>query len=328
VRVAHSVIVTPNRCGLYETTRELVAGLRALGVDSRMVDPAPRKDVKKPANEDRGAPYATMGWGVDADIIVNHSGFDNTPLGATSQPWVLVAHGRPRSGFLSEVKGSTPCISWKGNKNKDDRLKSVVTFWQEHLPYWQFIMPDKQIVYVPASADLSAWKFDGPKGYGFHGRKGRLNIVITDPIRDDVDWFYPLQAAGLYAREVEGVKVHVYGRMGKTRGHDALIRRIQDDGNMGEIQSWVTGLDNVYRAATCMMTANTIATRSFREAQSCGCPVVRVTDLNSDWRVDVRGATFMRDEERQVISKQAGVSFNPAATAKQFKAVLEAALKG
>jgi hypothetical protein len=308
VKVAHAVVITPHRCGLYETTRELVAGLRELGVDSRMVDPAPRKDVVKPDDE--------------ADLIVNHSGFDNTPLGATKQPVVLVAHGRPRSGFLSEVKGSTPCYSWKGTCNKNERLKAVVTFWERHIPYWQFMMPDKLIKFVPPSCDLEAWKFDGPKGYKFHGKAGRINVVITDPIRDDVDWFYPLQAAGLFAREVEGVKVHVYGRIGKTRGHDAIIRRIQDDKHMGEIQSWVTGLDNVYRAASFMLTANDIDTRSVREAEACGCPVVRVSDLNSDWRVDMQHAIRLRDEDRQIIRKQAEVKFNPKVTAKQFLAVL------
>lgn len=322
MKVAHAVVITPNRCGLYETTRELVTGLRALGVDSRMVDPAP-KNVKKPPTEDRGAPYATMGWGVDADIIVNHSGFDTTPLAATSQPWVLAAHGRPRSGFLSEVRGSTPCYSWKGNKNKDERLKRVVTFWPEHVPYWQFIMPDKPIEVVPSSVDLERWKLDGPKGYGFHGKKGSHNIVITDPIREDVDWFYPLQAAGLLAREVEGVKVHVYGRIGKTRGHDALIRRIQDDGNMGEVQSWVTGLDNVYRAASFVLTANEIDVRTVREAEACGCPVVRVTDLNSNWRVQMREAIRMTEEDRKVIRMNAERKFNPKTMAEKFKAVLD-----
>jgi glycosyltransferase involved in cell wall biosynthesis len=322
VRVAHAVVITPHRCGLYETTRELVVGLRELGVDSRMVDPSPRKDVVKPDNEDRGAPYATMGWGVDADLIVNHSGYDNTPLGATSQPVVLVAHGRPRSGFLSEVKGSTPCYSFKGTQNKNERLKAVVTFWEQHLPYWRFMMPDKPIKYVPPSVDLGAWKFDGPSGYNFHGKKGRVNIVISDPIRDDVDWFYPLQAAGLFAREVEGVKIHVYGRIGKTRGHDAIIRRIQDDGHMGEIGGWVSGLDNVYRAASFVMTGNDIAVRTVREAQACGCPVVTVNDLNSKWRVDCRAAMRQLNDDRLLIRKMAEGAFNPKVTAMRFKEVL------
>jgi glycosyltransferase involved in cell wall biosynthesis len=323
LKVAHAVVVTPHRCGLYETTRELVSGLRALGIDSRMVDPAPRKDVVKPDGEDRGAPYASMGWGVDADVIVNHSGYDNTPLGATKQPVVLVAHGRPRSGFLSEKAGKTPCYSWKSTQNKNERLKAVVTFWQQHVPYWQFIMPDKPVEFIPPSCDLEAWKYEGPRGYKFNGKRGRINIVITDPIRDDVDWFYPLHAAGLFAREVEGVKVHVYGRIGKTRGHDALIRRIQDDGNMGEIQSWVKGLDNVYRAATLMLTGNDIATRSMREAMACGCPVVKVDDLNSRWRVDMQSALRATDEDRKLIRMQAEGAFSPKNTAQQFKGVLD-----
>jgi glycosyltransferase involved in cell wall biosynthesis len=288
-----------------------------------MVDPSPRKDVAKPDNEDRGAPYASMGWGVDADIIVNHSGFDNTPLGATKQPVVLVAHGRPRSGFLSEVRGSTPCYSFKGTQNKNDRLKKVVTFWSEHMPYWQFMMPDKEICFVPPSVDLGAWKLDGPSGFKFAGKKGRVNIVITDPIRDDVDWFYPLQAAGLFAREVEGVKVHVFGRLGKTPGHDAIIRRIQDDGHMGVVGGWVGGLDNVYRAATVMLTANEIATRSMREAMACGCPVVQVTDLNSPWRVDLRAAMLKTIEDRVLIRKKAEALFNPKVTAQKMKAILD-----
>jgi glycosyltransferase involved in cell wall biosynthesis len=288
-----------------------------------MVDPAPRKDVVKPENEDRGAPYATMGWAVDADLIVNHSGFDNTPLEKSGQPWVLVAHGRPRSSFLSEVKGSTPIFSWHLNKNKDPRCKAVVTFWPQHKAYHEFLMPDKPVHVVQASVDLDAWKLDGPKGYAFHGKGGDINVVITDPIRDDVDWFYPLHAVGLWAREVDGVKLHVYGRIGKTRGHDALIRRIQDDGNMGEIGGWVGGLDNVYRAASMMVTANDIDTRSVREATACGCPVVRIGDLNTNWRIDMIAAHKATAEERFILRKTAERCFNPETTAMQFKDVLE-----
>jgi hypothetical protein len=102
VRVAHLAVITPGRCGLYETTRELVLGLRQLGVDSRLIDPQPEKNpVGFKAVEDRGALVGSMDWAVDADIIVNHSGYDNTPIYDTTQPVVHVAHGRPRSSFLS-----------------------------------------------------------------------------------------------------------------------------------------------------------------------------------------------------------------------------------
>jgi hypothetical protein len=92
---------------------------------------------------------------------------------------------------------------------------------------------------------------------------------------------------------------------------------------MGEIQSWVSGLDNVYRAASFMLTANEIATRSEREASACGCPVVRVTDLNSKWRVDMQAAIRKLDADRQIIARQAAAKFDPRITAKQMKEVLE-----
>ena len=103
MRVAHAVAVTPGRCGLYETTRELVVGLRQLGVDSRMVDPTHAKNKLHPVKagqmlndsqgfNDRGALFASMDWGCKADIIVNHSGYDMTPLAATAQPVVHIDH--------------------------------------------------------------------------------------------------------------------------------------------------------------------------------------------------------------------------------------------
>ena len=39
MKVCHAAVVTPNRCGLYETTRELVAGLR--GVAYVVIFPEP-----------------------------------------------------------------------------------------------------------------------------------------------------------------------------------------------------------------------------------------------------------------------------------------------
>ena len=324
MKVAHLAVITPNRCGLYETTRELVTGLRHIGVDSRLVDPAPRKDVIEPDHQDRGAPYASMEWAQDADILVNHSGFDNTPLEKAQKPVIHICHGRPRNSFLSELGGSTPIFSYHYGKNKDPRFKAVVTFWPEHVDYHKVMFPDKPVYYVQAPADLSAWTIEGPKGYGFHGKRGRVNLVLTDPFRDDVDAFIPLHAAALFAREVEGTKIHIFGsRYDKKKGFSALLRRIQDDGNLGEIQGWVGGLAHVYRAATAMVTANEIATRSYREAIACGCPVVRVRSLADDWRVEMRKALHMKLEDRKLLAMQAKAMFNPAVTAKQFLKVIE-----
>jgi hypothetical protein len=324
MKVAHLAVITPNRCGLYETTRELVAGLRGLGVDSRLVDPSPRDDVEKPADEDRGAPYASMGWAVDADLLINHSGYDNTPLEKAKIPVIHICHGRPRSSFLSELAGKTPIFSYHYQKNKDPRIKAVVTFWPEHVEYHKVMFPDKPVYYVQAPADMAEWSYEGPKGYKFHGKKGRVNVVLTDPFRDDVDAFVPLHAACLLAREVEQTKIHIYGcRYDKKKGFSAILRRLQDDGCLGEVNGWVGGLANVYRAATFMLTANEIDTRSAREAELCGCPVVRVPRLDDQFRVRMRKAMMANEPDRKLLAMQAKAKFNPQVTAKQFKDVIE-----
>ncbi len=321
MRVAHMTVVTPGRCGLYETTRELVANLRALGVDSRLVDPTREKNTLYPKGEDdRGAVLADMEWALGADLIANHSGYDNTPIEKTDQPVIHVAHGRPRSSFLSEAKGSTPIYSYWYQRNKDPRFAAIVTFWPQHAPYLETMFPGKAVHVVQSSVDLAAWNIDGPKGYGFHGKKGKVNIVCTDAFRDDVDPFVPLHAAALFAREMPGTKVHVYAKPeSANKGWSALLRRIQDDGNLGEVCGWTIGLANVYRAASFLLTAQDIDTRSVRESMACGCPVVRMPNLDPGWK-DKMLTGLLTD--RQGVRMVAEHLFDPQVTAQQFLRVL------
>lgn len=322
MRVAHMTVITPGRCGLYETTRELVAELRLLGVDSRLVDPQPEKNpVKFDKAEDRGALVGSMGWAVDADVVVNHSGYDSTPVEKSKQPVVHIAHGRPRSSFLSEVKGSTPIYSYWYQKAKDPRFAAIVTFWKQHVPYLQVMMPGKSVHFVPSSVDLDAWSPNGPAGYAFGGKKGRVNLVMTDAFRDDIDPFVPINAAALFARNVKDTKIHIYAKpKSSQKGWGALLRRIQEDGNLGEVQGWVGGLANVYRAASLMLTPQEIDTRSVREAMACGCPVVRMTNLDN-WEEKIeQGLTANRAGVRTAAEHR----FNPHRTAIEFRKVLDA----
>jgi glycosyltransferase involved in cell wall biosynthesis len=324
MKVAHLVIVTPGRCGLYETTRELIAGLRVLGVDSRMVEPGHNKLFPKgyPEKEDRGIPVTDMGWAVNADVIVSHSGYDGTPVAKTSQPIIHVAHGRPRSSFLGEKAGGTPVYSYHYQHNSDERWKSVVTFWPEHVEYLKVMFPDKRVDLIQAPVDLHMWNPHSRTKYDFGGHAGDINVVCTDAWRDDVDPFIPLNAYALWARSrPEKTKLHLYARPDKEmRGFAPIIRRIQDDGNMGEIKGWVKGLEHVYRAADFVVTGNDIDTRTVREAMACGCPVVRVGAKLNGYTVDFDYALRL---ERSAVRQQAEQNFDPTVTAIQFKRVLD-----
>jgi glycosyltransferase involved in cell wall biosynthesis len=311
-------VCTPGRCGLYETARELVKGLRGRGIDSRLVDPTKDKNSLYPkGEEDRGARLADMDWALDADLIVNHSGYDNTPVGETNQPVIHMTHGRPRSSFLSEKSGKTAIYSYLYQKNTDPRVRAVVTFWPEHKPYWDVLLPDKPVEVVQAPVDLDAWCPEGPKGYDFRGKKGRINIVTTDAFRDDIDPFWSLNAFALWARKNPGAKLHVYARPKDIKAFPALLKRINEDGNLGEVQGWVSGLENVYRAADAVITANTIATRTVREATACGCPVIRVDESMDLSAFDVIGM------DRAEIRRRAERDFDYRKTAEQFERILD-----
>ena len=308
MKLAHIAIITPSRCGLYETTRELVTALRARGVDSRICDPTTEKK-----GIDRGALFADLAWAEKADLLINHSGLGSR-LEATAMPVVHVLHGRPRNSFLLEMGGKTPIYSYHYHKNKDARWKAIVTFWPEHVPYHTVMWPDVPIHTIQPPVDLDQWTPDGPSGYGWHGTGGEVNIVCTDAWRQDVDPFNVVNAFALSARKVKGWKLHMYG-CSKTLGAWApLLKRIQDDGNLGQVTGWVSGLANVYRAADLLITPHTIHTRAVREATACGCPVQRV---NCDLReapisVPANGA---REAARAFAEKE----FNPVATARQFE---------
>lgn len=316
MKVAHLAVITPRRCGLYETTRELVSALRDKGIDSKLVDPLPKKNpVGFSGDEDRGVPIADLEWAKGADVLINHSGLGD--LEESGIPVIHIAHGRPRHSFLSEASGSTPIYSYHYHNNTKDQFKAVVTFWPQHKPYLDVMYPDKPVHYIQSPVDLDFWS-PGESNYDFGGHKGEINIVCTDAFRDDIDCFDPLNAFALWARENKGAKLHIFGKPENMKGWGAIIKRIQDDGNMGLVQGWAAELKHVYRAADLVLTAHDIDVRTVREASACGCPVVRA-EANNIENSEISLALMVN---RAAVRKEAEIKFNPKVTAMQFIEVL------
>ncbi len=324
MKLAHMAVVTPGRCGLYETTRELVVGLRALGVDSRICDPTHDKNELHPGGlEDRGAKFADMDWAVGADLLVNHSGLGSL-LEETRQPVILVAHGRPKTGFFLEVNGDTPVYSYHYTKNKDPRFKAVVTLWKRHLPYHEVMWPDTPIYCVTPPVDLEAWSPQGAANYNFGGKAGNINVVCTDVWRSDSSLFDVVHGFALFARNKQA-KLHIYSAPKDLKGWHPLLKSIEDMNALGEVRRWVhKGLDNVYRAADMVITPHRIATRTRREAMACGCPVVSFGSSDIMAFVDDMNAALWI--KRESVRAKAEVLYDPVRTAREFKVVIDSVL--
>lgn len=284
MKLVHVAICTPGKCGLYETTRELVAAERALGYDARMYDPKPTPFYPD-SEEDRGALLTKdKQWVLDADVVIDHSGCDGT-TDDSKQPHILVCHGRPKHSFLGELHGRAPVYSYHYRINKDAKYQAVVTFWPEHIGHLQVMFRDTPVYCLPSTVDASKWTPEGAK-HDFGGKSGLYNIVMSDAWRDDGDMFDAVCAVALTARQVPGLNLHIYGMQGEiTKGWGAIFKTMSEDGTLGEIKGWVNNLGDIYRAADLLVTPHRIRTRAVREALACGLPSVVVdADLGESSR--------------------------------------------
>jgi glycosyltransferase involved in cell wall biosynthesis len=269
LKIAHMAEINPHKAGLYETTRDLVVAMRAAGVDSRIVDPI--KLQKAPA--DRGVPIENGMWSARADLICSHSGLDKE-TNQLNKPIIHFLHGRPHSSFLLEQRGKIAVYTYLARIRRDERYKLFVTFWAEFLPYFKVILPWHKLRAIAPPVDLDLWSPDGPNGYGFHDHKGEINIVCASLWREDETPYHILNGFHEYACDNDGAKIHIYAAPQKGGAWEVLKRELDEKGMLGECVGMVTGLENVYRAADCVITPNRIATRSVREALACGCNVV------------------------------------------------------
>ena len=316
MKLAHVAVVTPKRCGLWETTRELVAAERKLGVDARVVDPKPIPELYPKGGHDRGVPLADMEWATKADLIVSHSGHAGTPLSTTEQPIIHVAHGRPLSTFLAERADAVPGYSYHVVKSQTERYRACVTFWPEYEPILRALWRGKPIHVIQPPVDLDYWT-TGSTDYDFGGKAGEYNIVMTDPwSRVDVSPFHALHAFALFRHRTIGAKLHIFAADANQRGFSALFRVLGD--SLGIVQGWAADLRLVYRAADMLITPHRIYTRAIRESMATGCQVVSGRDADPE---DVEGFAIEmmgRKERPAPTAKMAAYLFDPAKTATQF----------
>ena len=284
MRVAHSIAVRP-RCGLYSSTRTLVGGERAAGIDAWFV---PLMGFSEP--EVDGIPCSLELK--ECNVIVSHSGI--SPVQAASGiPVIHVLHSQPRYKMKVEVlhPGVAPFYSVR-SRLRTEGPDAFLTFYPEHLPYWELALPGRPVYVIPPPVDLDRWSPDGPADYDFGGKGGTINVVAADTWRATQDPFDLIHAFALFAKEHPGAKLHIYGigdqvqRCGATWA--GVFAILEEMGALGETVSWSFKMRDIYRSADMVLSNQRSANNVMREALACGCPVV--ADLackHTPWVADI-----------------------------------------
>jgi len=288
MKIVHSVDITPGRCGLYETTRELVYFEREIGLDAYIYDSRPDKNAALESgnpngykeyrwDEERSVPIIPLSEAVECDLLVSHSGL-TADLIRARMPFVQVAHGRPYSSFLLEKDENKQIYSSYKILHKTEGYKGAITLWEPYVAYLEMLFP--KVHYAPACVDLDLWGIDNRDKFDFGGLGGDVNVVISDLWRKDKDPYHVINGFYLFYKEYmtkakHSVKLHLYGL------EESILNSIQcllsigrELGCLGEIAPMVPSLPLIYRSADILLTPHNIATRTVREAMACGVTVV------------------------------------------------------
>jgi len=278
MKIAHFAQFTPNRSGMYGTVRDLILAERQQGIDAQFVDYIPaekgRQEHSRVNLHDGEIVTVSPDWADTADILVRHSMIPEI-ISRLGVPMVMCLHGRPEYCMLMEYFGRSPIIEIVTKGAANPRYVSFVTFWNEHIPIWKTLLPEREIRYVPALVDLESYNPEGDK-FNFGDKGGSPNIVIADMWREDSTPFNTIFAALLFRdKYCKDAKIHIFGfppeQMPPMR---ELKRRLKNTEGIGMIEPIIPNIGNVFRSADILITPQGIATRVVRESLACGLPVV------------------------------------------------------
>lgn len=285
MRVAHCVTVSPNRCGLYGTTKDLVRAERMVGIDAGVIDVHISKnepiingwqETYKKIKDEELVPKS-IEWARKADVFIKHT-YIPMELQSLGKPLLLALHGRPESSFQLEMIGQVNVLSHVQKRTADKRYKGFICFWKEFLSFWSFIVPEEKLFYVPAPVDL---EYYSPKGdvFDFKKHNGSPNILIPDIWREDVTPFNLLDSATRFQQYFcKTAKIHIltiHGRRLKVLG--GILSGMKRVGALGVIMPMIKNIRELYRAADIVITPHIISTRIVRESLACGTPIVAGT---------------------------------------------------
>lgn len=284
MQIVHLAPFAPNACGMYEAARDMVVADLNAGHNSYLVDVgvSTLDGQHTPGTPDkidgRGARLIKSADPMvirDADIIIAHTGAPDAWLSCCQAPIIWILHGRPQACFKTEQFGSGNSFTLMAQLALWPRIKAMVTFWPYHKEFWKPIIPDHKLVILEAPPiDGSRFSVEGT-AHDFGPMGGKVNIVLADSKREDVDLYEIANGVLTYARQNnDEVKFHFYGMDTELKCWDFLMVELKILGALGEVWARRANMQEVFRAADIVLSPHRITTRVIGEALCCGTPVL------------------------------------------------------
>ena len=284
-KIAHFGPYAPIRCGLYEAARDMVRADLLAGHESIFVDvgiPSTNEPARVGVKDDRaGFVLETHGYqdAFDSDVFVFHAGAPDNWVVRSCAPIIFVLHGRPLMTFRPEqYEGGMKSYSLLADLARWPRIRAMLSFWPEFVPYWDVIVPPEKLVTFDAPPiDTARFSDDGPRA-NWGNKRGKWNILIADSWREDIDCYEVVHGALEAAKRIEGLKIQFYAIENKggvvPDCWSRIFDKARDLGALGDICGRRPDIAEAYRAADLLLTPHRIAVRTMVECLCCGTPVV------------------------------------------------------
>jgi glycosyltransferase involved in cell wall biosynthesis len=281
--IGHVVMFAPCRCGLYELARTMIKADLINGHNVAVFDSGVQNEgVPEIGSTDERdglniviSPFEDIN---KCDIIIMHTGLNDSYLVTTQQPIIWVVHGRPHACYKPETIGNGNSYTLYHDLSKWKRTKAMLYFWQEFKGHWNFKNKDYILEFPPI--DFDRYYMDDKNKY-LHllKNKGDINIMICDSDREDIDIYNLLVAMCIYGEthKDKNVKLHLFGQDDKYTSNLAfkyLEQRLIDCGVYGGNYNRIYNINEYYRAMDCLLSPNSIVVQTIAEAQTTGLPVI------------------------------------------------------
>jgi len=348
MKVVHFAEFAPHGCGMYHTTKDLIKAEIGQGIDAHFIDmgkedvpqqqatkdtdsnskfpiisgykPEQQSVLKEPGKKDGWLTTSDVSVADDADILVRHTSMPNE-LGNAGIPVVMAMHGRPEGSILFDEQGDNPVVQAFYTKGQDCRYKAFFTYWKEHMPFWERIVPKHKLHYVPSMVDLMEWR-PGGKKYDFGKLNGSPNILIADVWREDITPYQEVMDVIEWIKtECPSARLHIAAAP-TSKGVNVFWRALRDENILGYACGQTKAIKELYAACDVIVTPHTLNTRIVREGRAMGKSVISSKELPEWLKAWEKNPGGVNRASRKIAEKEYRLSNAGIAVKKIYDSIL------